>query len=112
MNATTRKALEDSIAHWARLVTGNRQEGEAPDWRWCALCARFYNPSDQCDGCPVKEETGVNGCDDTPYIYAANAWDAHGKDSPEFRRAARKVLAFLASLRPTTEQTTEKGKKQ
>ena len=107
MQPGIRKALEGSISHWARLVTGNRVPGEAPDSGWCDLCALFYNPTCQCDGCPVKEETGVSGCADTPYKEAAIEWECSGPDSPEFRKAAKRELEFLKSLLPSTKEKPE-----
>lgn len=98
MNKETLKALRESIAHWKRLATGKRREGEHIGTRDCALCNLFL--AKQCVGCPVAKSTGTFGCVETPYGKAAAARAMHGFDSPEFKSAARKELAFLQSLLP------------
>lgn len=98
-------ALDESIAHWERLATGNREEGENPSASHCALC-RNHN---RCEGCPVNEATGNHGCSLTPYFDANFACLEHGLDSPEFRAAAQKELDFLKSLRPAGDISTKKN---
>jgi hypothetical protein len=119
----TRKALtalKSSIAHWERLASGKRRGGESIGSSHCALCRKFLlaNPLLlDCEGCPVKEKTGYHGCQKTPYqdvelVFFRQRqdisdsgvdWDkAKGLalDTPEFKRAAKKELAFLKSLLP------------
>jgi hypothetical protein len=109
MDATTAKALEDSIAHWKRM----RDDpfcGEKPFDGDCPLCALFYFESPQhphCEGCPV----GHTGCVLTPYTYARDIWAAMrdrkeiygGPLDPDqlaqWRHAASAEIEFLESLR-------------
>lgn len=102
MKPSTLKDLKRSIAHWLRMATGKARIGERPDGLHCALCARFALPKNAfgCDGCPVKEKTGLSGCSGTPWQAAYDACHAYGIDSVRFKRAAKKQLAFLRSLLP------------
>ena len=34
----------------------------------CPLCALYFNQHAKCEGCPVFESTGLNGCEGTPYV--------------------------------------------
>lgn len=38
MNPETKQALKESIAHWTRLVNGDRLPDESIGWQHCALC--------------------------------------------------------------------------
>lgn len=58
--------LQQSIAKWENIVAGN---GHDEAFANCALCKVHSN----CNGCPVKAETGMNGCCDTPY----SAWNKY-----------------------------------
>ena len=102
MSPETLAALKDSIAHWTRLAEGKRLEGEQPGWRHCALCSLFIGPF--CVGCPVREATGTDSCEDTPYPAAAKAWRLHGLDSPKFQAAAAVMRDFLVTLLPEGER--------
>ena len=110
MNPETRKALEGSIEKWEKIVrsTEEKDRGTAN----CPLCRLFFSPD--CAGCPVKEKTGMHGCQGSPY----NAWDNHHetfhskafgestsryKDCPECLRLAKKELEFLKELLPREE---------
>jgi hypothetical protein len=106
MNPTTLKALKQSIAHWKRLSTGKRREGETVGAAHCALCDLFLN--DGCSKCPVAQKVQRSGCSLTPYNDACDAHNAHGIDSPEFKSAAKVELEFLQSLLP--KQRTKKSK--
>ena len=67
MNRETRKALLESIfIKWENILSCKEDENGDED---CPLCKMFFN--DNCEGCPVKETTGLVSCDDTPY----NEWD-------------------------------------
>jgi hypothetical protein len=98
--AQTAEALEKSIQHWERLASGTTKPGEGPFEGSCALCRTHPN----CEGCPVMLRTGKWCCYDTPYYKARASWDA-GRNSNEFKRAARKELAFLKSLRTPNPRT-------
>lgn len=100
MDAKTLTALEDSVAHWKRMAEGKANEGERPGGDQCALCQLFCQVgSKYCDGCPVNIETECS-CDTTPYFKAEDAFYAFGINSPKFKAAAAKELAFLQSLLP------------
>lgn len=112
MDATTLKALEESIARWGKMEEkGNRY---APRRHACALCKLFWRRVPwglrtivRCVGCPVRERTGRNVCARTPYTAAD---DAHGvwkyaggvrwlfEDA--WRKAATAERKFLESLLP------------
>lgn len=101
MNALTRAALEESIAHWERLASGNRRPWEGADGEDCSLCMMFNRPEEpgpSCAGCPVAERTGETGCRGTPFHDAFYAAREQGFDSKAFRDAARVELEFLRGL--------------
>lgn len=100
MDSETRTALEESIAHWKRMASGDRRNSEAPTSDDCPLCEMFYNKLDVCDGCPVRIKTGRTYCGDTPYHDAQRAWTEYGLDSSEFKYAALAEVDFLTSLLP------------
>lgn len=101
ITSETQTALDDSIAHWERMATGNRREGEKPRAEQCALCRMFCerSPTLSCAGCPIAEHTKRGGCEGTPYYLAYVAYTEFGLDSPEFKDAALKEVEFLKRLR-------------
>jgi hypothetical protein len=110
MNHTTLTALKQSIAHWERLVSGNRLSNEYIGIYDCALCLKFFD--DGCVGCPVYEKTGEPFCDGSSFMQAHNIiyilrlkglFKQEALDSPEFKAAAQEELDFLRSLLPTEE---------
>lgn len=105
MDARTRKALEDSIAHWERM-TADPKCGEEPYIDCCALCREFFSKG--CTGCPVDERSGGMGCLKTPYKDARRAFEVvvhDGRKYTERRHAAMQAeVDFLKSLRPEGEQ--------
>ena len=106
MPPPTLKALKQSIAHWKRLATGKRREGERTGVHDCALCVLFFRTD--CAGCPVAQKVNRIGCSNTPYVNANDAYYDTGLDSPEFKAAAKVELEFLQSLLP--KQRTKKAK--
>lgn len=112
MDNETLDALKGSIEHkWAPIVetTTALDNGRMN----CNLCTVFLEKD--CNGCPVKETTGHEGCDFTPYM----EWRAHqqahirGEDyvdtnfhrregCEECLRLATNELIFLKSLLPKT----------
>jgi len=104
MNKKTKKALEESIAHWERMRAFedvNEFDKERPSDEHCALCELFI--IDNCVRCPVMKRTGVIGCEKTPFNSASKAsiaW-SYGKTKlrAQWRRAATRELNFLRSLR-------------
>lgn len=98
MNQKTLKALKSSIAHWERLASGKRKDGEQPTGQCCALCAQFFD--NHCRGCPVASKTKLTACVGTPYWKASRYWNLQGPDSRQFKTAAKAELQFLKSLLP------------
>lgn len=98
----TLTALKQSIAHWQRLVIGNSVD--IPSREQCALCGKFWKHGwglgVLCDGCPVKEKTGLDGCEGTPYKQAEDCFNLQNPKDKQFIKYAHKELAFLKSLLP------------
>ena len=55
MNPETLEALEESIAHWKRLASGNREPDENVGWLDCSLCVKFMRFA-LCEDCPVNKK--------------------------------------------------------
>jgi hypothetical protein len=115
--------LKKSIDHW-REVSGVVKPWDAHiGVDNCALCDAYYtddNDDDSvnrcCVGCPIREKTGKQFCNGTPYIYAYNAlyrWKWVGPSPTQieykreirlreiqFRKAANRMLVFLENLVP------------
>lgn len=100
MKPETLTALQESIEHWKRLSAGNTKSGETTGPKHCALCNEFINKNDVCNGCPIMNVTGMDGCSGTPYRNAEAKMKMYGQRSPEFKTAAKEELAFLESLLP------------
>lgn len=116
----TNPHLEESIKHWERLASGNRNKDEQFGSDDCALCKEYYgqpNVEDintYCDGCPVKLKTGKSHCYGSPFDKIRELDYAYHKESEEysveqfmntqeFKEAAKLELEFLISLRETKE---------
>lgn len=101
MNAETLKALKGSIKKWEAIVAGTGTD-EGP--QNCPLCILFLTrwPAKPpfCVGCPVREITGVSGCEGTPYDDYEKAEAEFGAGSDECKSAAKQELEFLRSLLP------------
>lgn len=95
MDERTLAALKGSIAKWEAIVAGTGQDEGAANCPLCALFSHFVNPEAQrgCKGCPVQEETGLSGCDGSPY-------EECDEDRDDFKEMAAAELAFLKSLLP------------
>lgn len=104
MNAETKQAILDSIAHWERMRDdweGCRTKRETPTGYNCPLCKLHYT----CTSCPVKESTGVGSCLETPYTKALNEWKRLAFNWPDrsehrWKTAAQKEIDFLKGLLP------------
>jgi hypothetical protein len=112
MNPTTLTALKASIEHWKRMRDSDTQY-EKPYSTYCALCSLFIDKD--CRGCPVREATHTNRCQDSPYNAAEIAWhryympEEYEREDQEgalktWREAAQKEIDFLESLIPIEEQ--------
>jgi hypothetical protein len=60
--------LRISILKWERLADNTDKDAEEGD---CALCTAYYkqstNRDNYCKGCPIKESTGQQFCEGSPY---------------------------------------------
>lgn len=105
MDERTLTALQGSIAKWEAVADGSGVDhGDAN----CPLCQVFNDGKHCCDGCPVKQETGRGGCEDTPF----DEWHEHRLEKhrgmrraivpgcAECARLAQAELDFLRSLLP------------
>jgi len=101
MNKKTHKALKGSIRKWEDIVKG---EGSDNGIENCPLCEMLYF-NIECDGCPVKEKTGMDYCYGSPY----DEWIKHHKERhtisyplkiecEKCKEIAIKELEFLKSL--------------
>ncbi len=117
MKKKARRALEESIAHWEEVVADPVTERIGPSQ--CALCHKYrrveplkifslrtptFKPV--CDGCPVKERTGQDACQGTPYAEFAGLQLRTSKEPftalfslADLRGKAIEELDFLVSLR-------------
>lgn len=105
------KALQSSIRKWDRIAAGQTYS-DGPDN--CPLCKIFYWPKD-CEGCPVKEQTGRSCCIGSPYEVWENMGDEHKRieqDSHEFadsdfaKMVAKAEANYLRALLPRRSQRT------
>lgn len=88
-------ALELSIQKWREIEDGMRIDRGTAN---CACCAEYYRHSG-CGKCPVKQSTGIDFCEGTPY----EDWDGangYGRtaDTPKLRRLARAEKKFLEKI--------------
>lgn len=103
MTPKAKKALEGSIRKWERILIGS---GEDHGDTNCPLC-KVFNKDNGCRGCPVRNATGKDWCDGTPYIRWLNLTDnniqvgqSNTRPIDESQRAqALKMLRFLEGLR-------------
>ena len=117
MDPETLIALQDSIAHWQRMVDNPLGKKDKPGASQCPLCRKFNPDINQeaqldCVGCPVQERTGHPSCKETPYHEAATAYNDHLQAAmclypsdpdfclQKFKAAAQAELDFLKSLLP------------
>lgn len=89
MDDKTLEALKGSIKKWEGIVAGTIENQGALN---CPLC-QLFNTSDECDGCPVKERTGEDFCEGSPYY----------SYEQKVQGSAQAELDFLKSLLPPTE---------
>lgn len=92
----TMEALDGSILKWEKIVDGTGIDDGRDN---CPLCQLFWE--DDCNGCPVEENTGMTNCIGTPYDNWKN--EEGGKPymavtEKEFI-VARSMAEFLIELR-------------
>ena len=99
---TRKTALAFSIKKWEfvveQLEDGKRvtkDDGVVT----CGLC-QVYWKLDTCTSCPVKEATGLDACEGTPYDEWHDEIWKPWKDKPSLLKAAKAELAFLRGLKP------------
>jgi len=102
MKPETLKALRESIAKWEKNSRIRNIENAKIGPDSCALCSLFYTYH-RCRGCPVREETGFFQCEHTPNSDAEDAINDNCGVA-EFRRHAKREVAFLKSLLPDGDQ--------
>lgn len=104
MDEQTRKALEDSIAHWERNVerAGNGEAISVSPYA-CALCKEFATGqprAEKCSGCPVAQRAGNTHCRETPYTKVAFMYTSEDWTKETLTEACQAELDFLRSLLP------------
>ena len=104
------------LKHWEENLAAETPDQADVSIKHCALCRVFY--SNDCEGCPVRNKTGVSHCVYSPYDIAHNKlydWEDMYlgnedklylctkkevlKKRTQWRIAAREELKFLKSLR-------------
>ena len=108
MDEQTLEALKGSIEKWEKIVSGDGGDAGADN---CPLCNLFNNVETpvMCFGCPVMEQTGEDGCGDTPYQNWCDTFKLghplpRMAETDEQKTAAKAELEFLRSLLPLTPQ--------
>lgn len=106
--------LRESIAHWNDNVLAGFKalaisdgETSAKDFgasRWsssCPLCkvyAEYRAPSDFCNGCPVRDATGLPHCYKTPWVHTYDDDQTDPVDIEHFIRYATQEVNFLRGI--------------
>ena len=94
-------ALKESIEHWERLRKASQDEDEEPTADDCACCIEFeYLTLDECNSCPIRLRTSLNGCWGTPYRDASTDW-YDWRDGGSMGAAPMSVQRMLDYLRET-----------
>ena len=109
MDADTLAALRASIAKWRANVIAGRPQAARIQASDCPLCKIYLRgdlrPPGYCTECPVRQRTGHDGCEQTPWMEARRAltdWINLNCDyaREDWRRAAQREVDFLISLLP------------
>ena len=93
---TPNKALEESIAKWESIASGDNKEIPCSDN--CELCNAYQTDNEKCFDCPVYKRTGKHLCRGTPYSLAIDKRCEFGAHSKEYLDAAKLEVEFLKSL--------------
>lgn len=96
------EALEESIKHWERILTG---EDTSANSKSCPLCQKH----EYCETCIIMIHTGQGECADTPYWYfiyhlysthSANEWHIDTvTQCKKCQKLVQNEIDFLKSLR-------------
>lgn len=101
------KAARESVAAWKDKLTETAPDCILIGVSVCPLCKLYFDNG--CNGCPVKDFTGEEDCDGTPYHAAAKALAAWRRQVHEtyddaepykqaWRDAANEEIAFLEGI--------------
>jgi hypothetical protein len=115
MDSETLAALDGSIRKWEAIVAGTGIDDGCDN---CPLCKVFYYFSHHkgrtyCDGCPIYLDTGITGCERTPYDAWCEEWGLNtilghnGEINIFAQELAQDMLDYLRSLRPTEQEAPE-----
>lgn len=116
MTKKAQQALEECIVRWRTLSRVRAVEKVELGTEHCSLCALFMESrlgrDNDCARCPIRKRTGWTHCIYSGYYEILDAyWRArraagsampsaeYGKYCKEFRKLAKKFVAFLESLR-------------
>lgn len=105
MDNKTKEALLASIKHWEENLAEENPRRIRVYSTACPLCDLF-NQRDDCKGCPVMEETGLENCEGSPWTEAAKAFEAwkqvpgNENEKERWKIAAEAELDFLRALLP------------
>ena len=112
MDADTLSALCHLITKWEMIIAGAGGDDGGLN---CALCRKFFDHPNFCEGCPVKTRTRLKGCSGSPY----DDWACHHErehsdgddccpltiECGECHRLAETQLDFLRGLLPREHAT-------
>lgn len=118
MTKKAKQALEKCIERWRTLSKVKEVEKVKLGTEHCSLCTLFLESrlgsDNDCERCPIRKRTGFGHCNGSGYQEIADAhWlaiansgrlspraeDKYTKACREFRKLAKKFVAFLESLR-------------
>lgn len=94
---TKKRAIKESIKKWEVIVAflGLTEDTiECPDEDTCPLCAKYKWTNECDDECPVKEKTGKNWCNGSPFRKFEKVKTNAGQ-----LKYAKEEVAFLKSLK-------------
>jgi len=91
----SKEAVEASIEKWRKNSRVRKIESARMGPDECPLC-QIYLDDHRCKGCPVMKKTKIRFCQGTPY---QGALEARFLGVKAFRKAAKRELEFLESLR-------------
>lgn len=96
LNEKNEKLRQECVAHWIDM-RDNPDSEDIPGPGDCAFCREYLFTKNYltglqyCDGCPIKEKTGLNFCKGTPYgkasksfWYNSSSWEADATEMIQF----------------------------